>query len=388
MDLAITGGRIFTPFQEIKDGYLLIREGRIENRGSMADLPPLPPGIQIIEAEGAPVIPGFIDIHTHGGRGFDVMDGTSSALGAIDEYKRSVGITGWVGTTITAAPEKMRKVARSCRQYLEKEKLSGLLGLHLEGPWINPQFRGAQPPEHIRRPNPVEYKEWSNHLGPFLKVITLAPEMEGSLDLISRVAGEGVLLAAGHTGADYRVGRQALEAGLSHAAHFFNGMAPFHHREPGIIGAFLDSSTATLELILDGVHLHPAAVRLAWKMAGADRIVLVTDSIRAAGCQDGTYELGGQPVIVWDGEARREDGTLAGSTLEPARALGLLREITGIGLREALFTVTVNPARCLGLEEEMGSLEPGRRGDAVILDDNYNPRLIICRGQIYRGREE
>jgi len=384
MDLIITGGKIITPFEEITEGFITIREGLIKEIGPMGKVPKLPSGFQKIDARGKYLIPGMIDIHTHGARGHDVMDGTVEALEAITGHKLSRGTTGWVGTTVTSSGEKILAAEGGFKKYLEEVSDGGtLLGLHLEGPFISSAKKGAQNEDFIRNPSIPEYRKWREELGQYLRVLTLAPEVDGALEVIEEAASDGVLVAAGHTNATYEETRKAMDRGLSHAAHFFNGMRSLHHREPGVIGAFLENPSATLELILDGAHLHPAIVRLVWAAAGPERVVLVTDSMRAAGMPDGTYDLGGQEVTISEGIARLEDGTLAGSSLDMDRALRTLMDVVDCDLKTALKTVTINPARCLGIEDERGSLEPGKRADIVLLDSDLKPRMTIAGGKVF-----
>ncbi len=386
MDLIITGGRIITPLEELEEGFIAVRGTRISQMGPMEKMPSVPAGIKEIDARGCFVIPGLIDIHTHGAQGFDVMDGTEEALQAVTRHKLSRGTTGWVGTTVTSSRENILEAIRGFKQYFQRNPEEGvLLGLHLEGPYISTAKKGAQNEEFIRVASISEYREWREELGPYLRVITLAPEIEGAEEVIKEAAADGVLVAAGHTNATYQETRQAMDHGMSHAAHFFNGMRSLHHREPGVVGAFLENSEATLELILDGAHLHPAIVRLVWKVAGPERTVLVTDSMRAAGMEDGEYELGGQEVNIEGGIARLKDGTLAGSSLDLDQALLTLLEVAEVDLKTALPAATINPARCLGLDRERGSLEPGKRADIVLLDEKMNPQTTLYGGRVFGG---
>ncbi len=384
MDLIITGGKIITPFEVIEEGFIAVKRGIITDLGTRGKMPEISAGVEEFDARGYYVIPGMIDIHTHGARGHDVMDGTAEALREITRHKLGRGTTSWVGTTVTSSGEQILKAENALKNYLEgNPEESVLLGLHLEGPFISREKKGAQNEEFIRNPSLEEYREWKEHLGSYFKILTLAPEMEGALEIIKEAAEDAILVAAGHTNATYSETKKAMTAGLTHAAHFFNGMRSLHHREPGVIGAFLENPETTLELILDGAHLHPAIVRLVWKAAGPERIVLITDSMRAAGMPDGKYDLGGQEVTISDGIARLKDGTLAGSSLDIDRALRMMLEMVGEDLKTVLPAATINPARCLGVEGERGSLEPGKRADIVLLDGDLKPCKTITGGTVF-----
>ncbi|MBO4852764.1 MAG: N-acetylglucosamine-6-phosphate deacetylase [Schwartzia sp.] len=334
-----------------------------------------------IDAKGAFVAPGFIDVHLHGAAGRDAMDDDEAAVRAIARYQPSHGVTAILPTTMTCDFSAVRHALGHIRAVMSQRepKEARVLGAHMEGPFISAARCGAQDAAHIL---PADF----SFVEPFLDVvkrITIAPEElpEGSR-FIRDCQSRGVSISIGHSDADYDEALRFLtEEGIRHVTHLFNGMPPFHHRAPGVVGAALDTD-ADCELIADNLHSHPAAHRMLWRAKGGRHILLITDSIRAAGIGDGESELGGQKVYVRGASATLADGTLAGSVLTMDRAVANFAKNTGCGIPTAVACAAKTPADGLGLYGEIGSLAPNKRADIVIFDDDVHIQKTIIDGEI------
>lgn len=377
--LAIRGGTLLMPDGRPVAGTLLIRGNRIVAVGP-ADAAPA--DARALDATGLLVAPGFIDLQLNGGFDHDFTE-TPSALWEVGARLPATGVTAFLPTIITAPEERVARAQAALRQrppgYLGAEPL----GLHLEGPWLNPEQRGAHPPAFLRPPDLNLAAEWTPERG--VRLVTLAPELPGALPLIRALAGRGVVVGAGHSRATCAEMRAAFDAGLRYGTHLFNAMRPLHHREPGIVGALLAEPGATVGLIADGIHVHPQMAALAWKLAGP-RLNLVTDAMAALGMPPGDYRLGARAVHVAGGEARLDDGTLAGSLLTLDVAARNLVAFTGCALAEALVTATATPAALLGLDR--GRLAPGCVADVVLLTPAGHVAATVARGKVvYRSRD-
>ncbi|MHB0858357.1 MAG: N-acetylglucosamine-6-phosphate deacetylase [Anaerolineae bacterium] len=365
-DVVIAGGRVVTPQGVLEPGTVYLQEGRIT--GVKAGFGALHGGAETIDAQGLTVAPGLIDLHVHGAMGHDTMDATPEALAAIGGFLARHGVTSYLATTMAATPADTLRAVGNAAGFLGARGGAELLGVHLEGPYLNAGKKGAQRADHVRAAQRGEY-EALLALGA-IRLITLAPEAGGALDLIRLAVGRGVRVSLGHTEATYDQVMDAVDAGLSQVTHTFNGMAPLHHREPGAVGAALTCDALYAQLIVDLVHLHPAVVRLAVRAKGTARIVLVSDAMRATGLADGAYDLGGQEVIVRGGEARLTTGVLAGSTLSLDRAVAHVMQAAGVSLEQALEMASATPARSLGLEGRKGGIAVGQDADLVLLDED------------------
>ena len=326
--------------------------------------------------------PGFIDIHVHGAAGREINEGIPEAWKEISQFKLSCGTTGYLATILTSSRERTAELCRKLAGFLAgNSPAANMLGVHCEGPFINPEQKGAQNEEYIRRPSLPEVKNWQEILGEYLKIVSLAPELEGALEIINYADEQDIITAAAHTGADYERMQQVYEAGLELGAHFFNGMKEFHHRNPGVIGAFLERKSRPVEIIADGVHLHPATVNMVIQNKGCENVIAVTDAMRGAGIEDGQYELGGVEISVQQGVARCQDGSLAGSTLTMNQALKNIIKFTGIDLPSACRLLSTNPAELLNLTDR-GRLAAGKKADIVLLDEDLNVKTTIISGEI------
>lgn len=372
----ITRVRLAAPEGVIEDGWIKLSGGRIEALGAMRGglpegLPDEQADIQI-DGRGGWVLPGFIDIHVHGGFGHDFMDADKEGLDAITRFHARHGTTAMLATTVTAPKDALDGVLSRVKAYIQAETgYAQLLGVHLEGPFISAKYPGAQNPAHIAKPDPAWLDDWLSRFPGLIKMQTLAPETESALAYIRKLNEAGIVAACGHTDASYDQLSEAAECGLRHAVHTFNAMRPVHHREPGTVGAVLTDDRITAEVIADGHHVHPACIRLLARTKGSDRLVLITDAMSAAGLGNGDYQLGGLDVTVKDGVARLKDGdSLAGSTLTMIDAFRFAVRNAGIGVAEASRMASANPARVISAAHETGSLKAGMRADVLLLDED------------------
>jgi N-acetylglucosamine-6-phosphate deacetylase len=337
----------------------------------------LPSGvIEVIDAHGAYVSPGFIDLHIHGNGGADVMDGTLEALETISSTLLQTGTTSFLATTMTMSTSAIDNALHNVQQYASKVSGAHILGVHLEGPFINPLKHGAQDQTHIQPPNMELITNYIDDI----KMITLAPEVKQSESFIKylRENYPHIILSIGHSDATYEQSKESFEWGVSHVTHLFNAMNPYHHRKPGIIGAGFDSDV-TCDIIADLVHTHPSTLALAYQMK-KDKLILVTDAMRAGCMKCGTYELGGRRVEVQEGKALLEDGTLAGSVLKMNEALLNMKEHTTMTLGEVINSVTKIPAQKLGIPK--GDLKEGYDADLVMFDEKFSIIMTIIDGEV------
>lgn len=355
---------------------IAIEDGKIAAIGKL-DVEP------IFETDGI-VLPGFIDEHIHGAGGSDAMDGTEEALQTISEYVAKEGTTGFLATTMTQSPENIGKALKNVKNVREKGEYKGaeVLGVHLEGPFISPKHVGAQPLEYVAKPAPETFDKYNELSGGNIKIVTLAPEVEGGLDLVKHLKNIGVVASIGHTGAKFSDVEAAVAAGASNVTHTYNAQTPLHHREAGVVGAAMLFDELNCEMICDTIHVSVPAIRIFVKNKPHDKFTLITDAMRAKGMPDGLSELGGQQVFVKNGEARLADGTLAGSVLKMNVAIKNLVEKVGVSLTEAVDFASANPAKNLGLYDERGSIEVGKRADFAVMDKDFNILCTVVGGKV------
>lgn len=353
-----------------------IEDGKIAAIGKL-DVEP------IFETDGI-VLPGFIDEHIHGAGGADAMDGTEEALQTISEYVAKEGTTGFLATTMTQSPENIGKALKNVKNVREKGEYKGaeVLGVHLEGPFISPKHVGAQPLEYVAKPAPETFDKYNELSGGNIKIVTLAPEVEGGLDLVKHLKNIGVVASIGHTGAKFSDVEAAVAAGASNVTHTYNAQTPLHHREAGVVGAAMLFDELNCEMICDTIHVSVPAIRIFVKNKPHDKFTLITDAMRAKGMPDGLSELGGQQVFVKNGEARLADGTLAGSVLKMNVAIKNLVEKVGVSLTEAVDFASSNPAKNLGLYDERGSIQVGKRADFAVMDKDFNILCTVVGGKL------
>jgi N-acetylglucosamine-6-phosphate deacetylase len=382
MRTLISGGTLLTPHTMLIDHTLIVERNKIVALITGDTAPQA--GDQVIDASRHWVVPGFIDVHVHGGVGQDTMDATPDAICAMGHFFAQHGVTSYLPTTVTAAEAEIQAAIDNVVHCPQPADGAQHLGLHLEGPYLNLDHRGAQPPDYIRSPNPAEYERWfeSGHI----RLITVAPELDDAQPFISAGVEQGIEFAIGHSDASYEQVVEAASGGVRQATHAFNGMLGLHHRAPGTLGGILTDERIYCQVIVDGIHVHPAMVKLLIRAKGIGRTILITDAIRAAGWRDGTYDLGGQPVAVKNGVARIASGNLAGSTLTLDMALRNAMHYAGLSLREALPMVTAVPAQALRLEGRKGVLAPGADADVVLLDSDLSVTMTLVGGRVVYRR--
>lgn len=386
----IYASRILTPQEEFSDCVIVVESGVITGIGHRDEVH-IPPGAKDYVASGMTVIPGFVDVHIHGAGGHDAMEASEPALDKITSTVSRFGTTSIVATTVTAPIEDTCRSLAGLAQYIRNhEKCSAnatentrfgaeILGIHLEGPFINPRRRGVHPVESIVQPSVEIFEKFRAAAGGYLRIVTIAPELPGALALIAAAVADGVVVGIGHTDADYAQARAAIRAGARHAVHVYNAMRPFTHRDPGIISAVLTDTDVTAEIIADGIHVAGPAIQILLGTKGFDTVLLVSDGTAATGMRDGSYRLGNFEVTVKDGVCRNSEGKLAGSTLTIDRALRFVVEI-GVPLADAVRMATILPARRLGLAGKKGILAVGADADLVVLTPDLQVAGVMTRG--------
>lgn len=337
----------------------------------------------VLDADGLYAIPGLIDIHFHGCMGHDFCDGTVEAIDAITRYEASCGVTSVCPATMTVSPESLVQVMDAARTYNESLARPGqasLVGINMEGPFISEAKKGAQAAEHIRLCDEALFCSLQERSGGLIKLVDIAPENEGAMEFIDALHDK-VTISLAHTTADYQTAKEAYDRGARHATHLYNAMPPFTHRAPGVVGAAFDSPHCRAELICDGVHIHPSVVRATFQLFGDDRMILISDSMRAAGMEDGQYTLGGQDVAVKGKYATLvSDGALAGSVTNLMDCMRTAVKEMQIPLESAIACATMNPAKAIGIYDRYGSISTGKIANLVLLDQDLNLRQVIIHG--------
>lgn len=370
--------RIFQEDGSFREGTLFTNGTRISSSSGDG---------RVLDGKGSYAIPGLTDIHFHGCVGHDFCGGTAEAFFSMAAYQLKNGITQICPATMTLDEAELLRIVRSARdcaqlQAQQPDSASGALlkGIHMEGPFLSFAKKGAQNPQYLHRPDIEMFRRLQAASGGMIRLVDLAPEEEGALEFI-RALKKDVVISIAHTAADYDTASLALQEGASHVTHLFNAMPPFSHRSPGVIGAAFDAPDCQVELICDGIHLHPAMVRAAFQLFGDDRIILISDSMRAAGLTDGEYSLGGQAVQVRGALATLADGTIAGSVTNLMSCMRRAVLDMHIPLGSAVKAAAVNPARSIGIYDHYGSLSIGKAANIVLLDEDLRIRSIVFQGR-------
>src|ERR1700756_3654831 len=372
MKTVVTARRLYTPVEEITNPLLVIEDGLISEISSRASHPS-PSNATFVDFGDASLVPGFLDIHIHGGAGLDVMRASAAELPRLGRFLVSHGVTGYFATTVAApldatcaALERLADAIEQATNVNGGPPEARPLGVHLEGPFLSHKRRGVHPPEYLVEPTvPIFEKLWQAARG-HVRMITIAPEIPGALEVIAEAARRKICVSIGHSDADLPVARAAVQAGARHATHTFNAMRPLDHRSPGIIGEVLSDDTMTADIIVDGIHVSPEVVKLFLQAKGPERAVLITDAISATGMPDGRYQLGPIQVDVKDGKATAGD-SLAGSVLTMDRAVRNVARFSNWTLAQAVRAATLNPAQAVGLSAKLGRLAVGAAANFVAL---------------------
>lgn len=366
--MIIKGGKVFQEDGSFLEQALYINDHRLVDKAEYQD------DEKVIDAEGLLVLPGLVDIHSHGAAGEDFSDGNPEGLKKILQYEKRCGITSYCPTSMTFPKERLRQIFASIKG-AQTEEGAKVVGINMEGPFLDPAKKGAHVEEWIAAPDAAFVRELNQDVDGLVRLVTLAPNMDGAEDFIKEMHEE-VCISLGHTAADYDCASRAMKLGAHHVTHLYNAMQPFGHRAPGLIGAAMDDPECMVELICDGYHIHPSAIRAAFRMFGPERVILISDSMRATGMENGTYELGGQEVTVKDRKAVLKDGTLAGSATNLYGCMCKAIEF-GIPLEQAIMAATANPARSIGIFDRVGSIRIGKQADLLLVSENLELKRVI-----------
>lgn len=366
--MIIKGGKVFQEDGSFLEQAIYINDHRLVDKAEYQD------DGEVIDAEGLLVLPGLVDIHSHGAAGEDFSDGNPEGFKKILQYEKRCGITSYCPTSMTFPKERLRQIFASIKG-AQTEDGATVVGINMEGPFLDPAKKGAHVEKWIAAPDVAFVRELNQDADGLVRLVTVAPNMDGAEEFIKEMHEE-VCISLGHTAADYDCASRAMKLGAHHVTHLYNAMQPFGHRAPGLIGAAMDDPECMVELICDGYHIHPSAIRAAFRLFGPERVILISDSMRATGMENGTYELGGQEVTVKDRKAVLKDGTLAGSATNLYGCMCKAIEF-GIPLEQAIMAATANPARSIGIFDRVGSIRIGKQADLLLVSENLELKRVI-----------
>ncbi|GEK57770.1 N-acetylglucosamine-6-phosphate deacetylase [Marinococcus halophilus] len=395
-DIIIHSATIVNADRTSPNQFIWIRGGAIRRTGSMDLLKQnVPEEIRLravmVDGSRGFFIPGMIDMHIHGVQGADAMDGTAEALETMARVLPAEGTTAFLPTTITQKSENITRALEKMAEYRAAAPENGtaeIAGAHVEGPFFEPSKAGAQPAEFIVKASVDLFERWRQASGNAVRIVSLAPEHDPGFALTAHLQRIGVTASAAHSNASKALVDEAVKKGLSHVTHLYNGMSGLHHREPGIAAAALLNPALTVEIIADGVHSHPDMVQLAYQAAGANRLCVITDSLRAKNLPDGVYDLGGQQVTVAGDKPYLPDGTIAGSMLAMDKGFRNIQAFTGCSREEAVRMTSLNAAHEIGIAERKGSIEAGKDADIVWMDESEHVQKVWCRGRLAATAEQ
>jgi len=375
--IAIKAKEVYTQQQVIDTGYILIKDERI------IDITTQKPSCEILDFSGYAAIPGLIDLHIHGFAGYDTMDGRINSLQEMSKSLVRYGVTGFLPTTLTHDFEKIKNAVKIVSEAIGQTSGAEIIGSYVEGPYITPEYRGAHPIKFMRELSLNELNELIEVSNNTIKVMTIAPEKKQAMEAIQFLTEKGIHVSIGHTNADYDITNLAIEHGARIAVHTYNGMRGFNHRDPGCVGAVLTNDQCYCECIADLQHVHPGAIKLLYKSKDNDRMLLISDSMAAADLPDGQYSLGTLAVKVENKIARTvETGSLAGSTTNLMECLKNIKDVLDIPLERTLPMVSLNQAKLLKIDHEVGSLESGKKANIVLIDEELNVKVTFVKGKI------
>jgi N-acetylglucosamine-6-phosphate deacetylase len=388
MSICMNYATVFTPEAILTDSAVIISDdGHIEYVGPMESAPRTE-GLTL-DLRGRMVIPGLIDVHVHGGFGvgFGNPDTLESDLATYSQRVVENGVTGFLTSIATPDAPSLINVIKAYARLFKKDFGGAVpLGIHLEGPFLSREKKGAFHPEWLRDPDLEQARAFLEAGDGWIRQMTLAPELPHADEVAALFRQQGVVVAAGHTNADYETAQRALRSNFTHVTHTFNAQRGFHHRQPGVFGAVLTSDEVTAELIADTIHVHPGAMKTLYRCLGDDRIVLITDAILGAGLPDGVYESVEFMVTIKDGVVTLEDGTLAGSSARLNHCVRNMHQTVGVPLHQAVKMASLNPARAMGFAGQIGSIAPGKEANLAVIDDEVNVYLTLVKGQIIYNR--
>lgn len=385
MKLAFAGAKIVTPFRCIEPATIVIEGKKIFELGKAEDVD-IQPGTKLIDASGLIITPGFVDLLCHGGAGKGFADEDEVAIETISNFHFQHGTTtllaGLYSKPFNLLINDMRRIAH----YIQNNDETNIFGIHMEGPYINPKLKGAMNEEYLWKPELDSWFSLRDASRGFIKIMTIAPELPGAIEIMRHAAQDRIVLSIGHSEADYDEIEAAIDNGASHITHIFNAMKPLYHREAGVVAASFLKDELKIELIADGIHVHPVIMKLIYKLKGARGIILITDAIRASGMPDGEYEFADQKVFVKDKKAYLEDGTLAGSTLTMEEAVRIMFEKVNVPLTDAVRMASLNGAKVLGIQRQKGILAAGMDADIVVMDKDFNVLVTLKEGKVKHSK--
>jgi len=380
MKYYLKAAQIFAERKILKNQAIIVEDQKIKGFIKNSKIEP---EAEVIDYGDKIIIPALIDLHIHGAVGKDVMDADYESLNEISKYLAENGTASFLATTLTAPLPKIKKALANINKAMKKGTAGAeILGAYLEGPYLTAEHKGAHPVEHMRELNLEEIAELIEAANDQVRVFALAPEKEKTKEVVDYLKARDIIVTIAHTNADYETAAAAVENGVNLATHTYNGMKGLHHRNPGTLGAVMNAENLYSELIVDNIHVHPAASELLFKLKGIDKMILISDCMRAGGLEDGEYMLGELPVEVKDSIARTESGSLAGSTLKIKDAVLNFKEAVDLDLYTALKMATIVPARLLGLDKEIGSIKKGKKANLAVVDQKMNVFSTIVAGEI------
>jgi N-acetylglucosamine-6-phosphate deacetylase len=381
MSIALVGGTIITPFRVVENGAVVLDKHKIYELGKLSDII-IPDGCEVIDVSGRTICPGFVDLLVHGGGGFGFADNNPDSIKNVSNYFLKHGSTTVLASLFAKPEDQLLADLKRLADFIDNNPHSNIVGIHMEGPFLNKELKGAMNESYLWTPSVEGWRKlWEASRG-YIKIMTIAPELPGAIDVMRAAAVDGVVLSIGHSMANYAEIELAIDNGAAHVTHIFNAMRPFHHRNPGVILGSLLRNELKIELIADTLHVHPAVMELLMKLKGANGIVLVSDSIRAGGMHEGEYEFADQKVFMKEKKAYLEDGTLAGSTLTLNQAIKNMIETANARITDAVRMASLNGAKVINLEHRKGILAVGKEADIVVLTDSFEVEMTILGGKI------